>query len=143
MSDTTMPGIPMPYIKANQIGIVALIVLATIFKMPFILILLWLIQITGVIFGSNLFIQLAKPFVNLQGKETQAIELQRFNVTLGILFLTISLISFANNLIFMGYLFAWILGIVALIAICGYCLGCTIYYQYKHLKAMRSVNKNK
>jgi hypothetical protein len=143
MSDAAMPSIPMPYIKANQIGIVAFIILATVFKMPYILILLWLIQISGAIFGSNLFVQLTKPFVNVQGKETQARELQRFNVTLGILFLTISLICFANNFIFMGYLFAWLLGIVAFIAICGYCLGCTLYYQYKHFKAMRSVNKNK
>jgi hypothetical protein len=138
-----MPSIPMPYIKANQIGIVAFIILATAFKLPVILILLWLIQISGAIFGSNLFVQLAKPFIKIQGKETQARELQRFNVTLGILFLTISLICFANNFIFVGYLFAWILGIVALVAICGYCLGCTIYYQYKHFKALRRINKNK
>jgi hypothetical protein len=143
MSTNTLPDIPMPFVKANQIGIVAFILLATIFKMPFILILLWVIQITGAIFGSNLFIQLAKLFVKVEGKETQARELQRFNLTLGILFLTLSILCFANNWIFAGYLFSWVLGVVALAAISGYCLGCTIYYQFKRIKSMRSISKNK
>jgi hypothetical protein len=143
MAEVTVPEIPISYVKANQIGIVAFILLATIFMMPFFLILLWVIQISGAIFGTNLFIQLAKTFVKVEGKETQARELQRFNVTLGILFLTISLICFANHWVFAGYLFAWMLGIVALIALSGYCLGCTIYYQFKKFKALRKTNRNK
>jgi hypothetical protein len=143
LSSNTLPDIPMAYVKANQFGIVVFILLATLIKMPFILVLLWVIQITGAIFGSNLFIQLAKSFVKVEGKETQARELQRFNITLGILFLTISILSFANGWIFAGYLFSWILGVVALIALSGYCLGCTIYYQFKRIKSMRSITKNK
>jgi hypothetical protein len=143
MSTNTLPDVPLPFVKANQIGIVVFILLATILKMPFILVLLWVIQITGAIFGSNLFMQLAKLLVKVEGKETQARELQRFNLTLGILFLTLSILCFANHWIFAGYLISWILGIVALAAISGYCLGCTIYYQFKRIKSMRSISKNK
>jgi hypothetical protein len=143
MSKVTIPEIPMSYVKANQIGIVTFVLLATLFKMPFFLILLWVIQISGAIFGSNLFMQLARAFVKVKSNEMQAGELLRFNVTLGILFLTISLLCFANHWVFAGYLFAWMLGIVALIALSGYCLGCTIYYQFKKFKALRKINQNK
>jgi hypothetical protein len=138
-----VPDVPMPYVKANQIGIVLMVVLATLLKAPLLLVLLWVIQITGSIFGANLFTQFAKPFVKVEGTKTQARELQRFNITLGILFLTISLLCFANHFVLAGYIFAWILGIVATIALCGYCIGCTIYYQFKQFKAMRKINKNK
>jgi hypothetical protein len=138
LSENIRSEIPMPYVKANQIGIVAFVILSTLFQLPLLfLVLLWVIQITGAIFGSNLFIQLAKVFVKTEGKETQKWELQRFNVTLGILFLTVSLLCFGNHWNFAGYIFSWILGIVALIALSGYCIGCTIYYQFKQFKAMR------
>ncbi|QGR00176.1 DUF4395 domain-containing protein [Paenibacillus psychroresistens] len=139
-----MPDVPMPYVKANQMGIVAFVLLSTFFQLPFLfLVLLWVIQISGAIFGSNLFIQLAKGFVKVEGKETQAAELQRFNLTLGILFLTVSLLCFANHWNMAGYIFSWILGIVALIALSGYCLGCMIYYQFKQIKNRSTITKNK
>jgi hypothetical protein len=144
MSKDILPEIPMPYVKSNQIGIVVFILLSTLLQLPSLfLVLLWVIQISGAIFGSNLFIQLAKPFVKIEGKETQARELQRFNMALGILFLTISLLCFSNGWNIAGYIISWVLGIVALIAISGYCLGCTIYYQFKRIKAMRTISKNK
>jgi hypothetical protein len=144
LSTNTFPEVPMPYVRAKQIGIVVFILLSTFFQMPFLyLFLLWVIQISGSIFGTNIFIQLAKSFVKVGGKETQARELQRFNMTLGILFLTISLLCFANHWVFAGYLVSWILGIVAIAALSGYCLGCTIYYQFKRIKSMNQMNKNK
>jgi hypothetical protein len=144
MSVNKLSDIPMPYVKANQIGIVVFILLSTLFQLPFLfLVLLWVIQISGSIFGSNLFIQLAKPFVKVEGKETQAGELQRFNLTIGILFLTVSLLCFANQWNIAGYIISWIFGIVALIALSGYCLGCTIYYQFKLFKSKSKNGKNK
>lgn len=144
MFTKNLPDVPMPYVKANQIGIVLFILLSTLFQLPSLfLVLLWVIQISGSIFGSNLFIQLAKAFVKAEGKETQAGELQRFNMTLGILFITVSLLCFANHWNMAGYIISWIFGVVALIALSGYCLGCTIYYQFKRIKSMRKISKNK
>lgn len=142
MSPINRPDVPMAYVKANQIGIVVFVLLSTLTQMPALfLVLLWVIQITGSIFGSNLFIQLAKAFVRVEGKETQAAELQRFNNTLGILLLTISLLCFVNQWNPAGYIISWILGLVALLALSGYCLGCTVYYQFKRLKGMNSISK--
>jgi hypothetical protein len=144
ISIKNLPDVPMPYVRANQVGIVVFILLSTILQSPnLFLVLLWVIQISGSIFGSNLFIQLGKMFVKVEGKETQAGELQRFNMTLGILFLTVSLLCFANSWNMAGYIISWIFGIVALIALCGYCLGCNLYYQFKRIKSMRQISKNK
>lgn len=142
MSTKNLPDVPLPYVKANQIGIVVFIFLSTLYQLPILfLVLLWVIQISGSIFGSNLFMQLARSFVKVEGKGTQAGELQRFNMTLGILFLTVSLLCFANHWNMAGYIISWLFGIVALLALSGYCLGCTIYYQFKRFKSMRQISK--
>lgn len=126
-----MKEIPMPYIKANQVGIVLFVIVATLFKLPILLALLWVIQVVGLVFGFNVFVRIAKPFLNVKGSETQAQELQRFNNVLAIIFLTLALVTFGFNLTIAGYIFSFMLFVAATAAICGYCIGCTVYYQYK------------
>ncbi|QGQ98013.1 DUF4395 domain-containing protein [Paenibacillus psychroresistens] len=126
-----MREIPMTYIKSNQVGIVLFVLLATFLKLPQLLVLLWLIQVVGLVFGYNLFVRLAKPFLNVKGSETQAAELQRFNNVLAILFITLAVLAFTLKLTMVGYVFSFMLFLAALAAICGYCIGCTVYYQYK------------
>lgn len=130
-----MKEIPMPYVKANQAGIVLFVLLTLILQQFSVLLILFLIQIVGFIFGSkaNLFIVLAKPFLKVEGKGKQAIELAKFNNGIAIIFLTVALVFFLLEYLTLGYLVAGMLGLAALIAICGYCIGCTIYYQYKQL----------
>ena len=130
-----MKEIPMPYIKANQIGIVLFVLLATFLQTPLLLTLLWVIQISGLVFGFNLFVRIAKPFINVKGSETQAAELQRFNNVLAVIFITLAIIGFAAHLTVLGYVFSTLLFVAAFAAICGYCIGCTIYYQYKQFIA--------
>jgi hypothetical protein len=57
-----MKEIPMPYIKANQVGIVLFVIAATLLKLPILLALLWVIQVVGLAFGFNVFVRIAKPF---------------------------------------------------------------------------------
>lgn len=127
--------IPMPYIKANQTGIV-LFVIASFLLTPWLLAALWLIQITGLLSGGrlNLFIRAAKPYLKIQGKETQAVELARFNNTLAVMFLTLSVLSHALGWTIASYVFAAMLLAAASAALLGYCIGCTIYYQFKQLR---------
>jgi hypothetical protein len=126
-----MKEIPMPYIKANQVGIVLFVLLATLLKLPTLLVVLWVIQVVGLVFGFNLFVRIAKPFLNVKGSETQAVELQRFNNVLAVIFLTLAILGFGTQLTVAGYIFSAMLFAAAFVAICGYCIGCTIYYQYK------------
>ncbi len=139
-----MKEIPMPYIKTNQAGIVLFSLLAIIFQLPILLVILWVIQALGLFLGSkaNLFIQLAKPLLKrkIAGAETQANELTRFNNSLGMIFLTLSLICYGLGWTMATYVFAGMLALAALMAICGFCIGCTVYFQYKQFKARRKFN---
>lgn len=134
-----MKEIPEPYVKANQIGIVLFVILTAVFDQPYLLLALLVIQAVGLLTGKNLFVLLAKPFLKVKGAPTQAQELQRFNNTLAVIFLTLSLLSFLIQLPFLGYIFAAMLFLAAFAAICGYCIGCTIYFQYKQFKARRKL----
>ena len=134
-----MKEIPEPYVKANQIGIVLFVILTAVFDQPYLLLALLVIQVVGLLTGKNLFVLLAKPFLKVKGAPTQAQELQRFNNTLAVIFLTLSLLSFLIQLPFLGYIFAAMLFLAAFAAICGYCIGCTVYFQYKQFKARRKL----
>jgi uncharacterized membrane protein YagU involved in acid resistance len=138
--DDSMKEIPMAYVKANQTGIVLFILLSFIFRQPYILAALWIIQALGLVFGlkANLFVAAARPLLDVQGKETQAAELTRFNNRLGMIFLTLSLISFLFGFSILGYIFAAMFFLAAFVALCGYCIGCTMYFQYKMFKARRT-----
>lgn len=130
--------IPIPYIKANQIGIV-LFVLASFAFSEWILLALWLIQVVGLASGGryNLFVRLAKPFLRTEGRDTQAAVLTRFNNALAVLFLTLAAISFNLDWTVAGYAFASMLLAAATAALLGYCIGCTVYFQYKQLRARK------
>lgn len=130
-----MKEIPVSYVRANQVGIILFILAAVSLKQPLILLALWLIQFAGLILGprANLFIIVIKPFLNIDQEETQSGELQRFNNILGLFFLTASLVSFGLGFKVAGYGFAGAFALAAFIAFLGFCVGCTIYYQFKRL----------
>ncbi|MHB8171803.1 MAG: DUF4395 family protein [Thermincolia bacterium] len=103
-----MKEIPVPYIKANQIGIVSVVVLAIITQQLVLIAGLLIVQVAGLLLGlkGNLFIQLAKPFLikDISQASTQSQELSRFNNVLAVIFLTLSLLFFALGLKVIGYI---------------------------------------
>lgn len=133
-----MQEIPIPFLRANQTGIVALVIIAVIARQPLFIDVLWFIQVLGLLFGikANLFIQITRPFLKkgISQAKTESRELSRFNNFLAVIFLTISLLFFASGWILAGYLVAGLLAVVAFIAICGYCVGCFLYFQLNLLR---------
>ncbi|WP_405080680.1 DUF4395 family protein [Paenibacillus chitinolyticus] len=131
----------MSYIKANQAGIVLFVALTFAARQPWLLGLLLAVQLAGLLLRWNLFVQAAKPFLRTDG-ETQAAELQRFNNVLAVLFLLLSVLSFAVGWTAAGYVFAGMLLAAAGTALLGYCIGCTVYFQYKQFLARRRLNRS-
>lgn len=125
----------MAYVKANQAGIVLFVLLFALLQNPWVLAVLWAVQLVGLLSGGrwNAFVWLAKPFLRTEGRETQALELQRFNNSLAVLFLTLSLLFFSLGWDLAGYLFVAMMFLAASAALLGYCIGCTVYFQYKQL----------
>lgn len=134
-----MKEIPESYVKANQTGIVLFVALTWLVQQPWLLAALWLIQLTGLLTGGrwNLFVRAARPFLTGRKGPTQAAELTRFNNALAVLFLTLSLLAFAAGWSAAGYVVSALLLLAAGAALLGYCVGCTIYFQYKQLTRSR------
>ncbi len=130
--------IPVPYVRANQIGIIILVTAALVFGQPILVAALLFVQLITLWLGlqANVFVRLAKPFLasRIDSSPTESAELQRFNNGLAAVFLSLSVVCFALGWALAGYLFAAMLGLAALGAVLGYCLGCTIYYQIKKLR---------
>jgi hypothetical protein len=131
-----MQEIPVPYVRANQAGMVLFVLLAIVLQQPWLITVLWIIQVLGLAFGlkANVFIQLAKPFLasRIAGAQTEARELLRFNQSIAVVLLTVSVIFlWINAHSVIGYVAAGMVGVAALVAICGFCVGCFLYYQLK------------
>lgn len=131
-----MREIPIPYVRANQAGIVLLVVLAIVLQQPVLIAALWAIQVIGLWRGvrANLIVRLATPLLasRIAGAQTESAELQRFNNSIAVILLTVSLLCFwVLQAPLAGYTAAGMVAVAALIAICGYCVGCFLYYQFK------------
>ncbi|MDQ0722716.1 hypothetical protein QF049_003977 [Paenibacillus sp. W4I10] len=136
-----MRKVPMRYVKANQVGIVLFVLLSFVFNPIVVLGALWSIQVVGLASSGklNLFVQIGKAVLTGKGTETQAVELQRFNNILAVLFLSLALISFSLGWVGAGYVFSVMLLAAASAALLGYCVGCTVYFWYKQLRAGRKI----
>lgn len=138
-----MKEIPLPLIKANQAGIVLFVVIALASQQPWWIYALFLIQLAGLAFGprASLFILLARSALTderLKRSETQAAELARFNQTIAVLLLGLSTVFHLAGWSWPGHIASGMVGLAALAALAGYCIGCTIYYQYKKWRALRA-----
>ncbi|GAB6930874.1 hypothetical protein JCM10914A_48570 [Paenibacillus sp. JCM 10914] len=137
-----MKEIPLPLIKANQIGIVLFVLLSFIFQQPLFIYLLFLIQFIPLLVGTkaNVFVLLAKPLIGkarLAKSDGQAAELARFNQSIAVILLGISSIAYLLGWHVWAYAASAMVAAAAIAAVLGYCVGCTIYYQYKRWKLLR------
>jgi hypothetical protein len=133
-----MKEIPVPLVRANQAGIVLFVAAAILLDTPALIAALWAIQLLGLWRGirANLFIQVAAPFLKnrIAGAQTESRELQRFNNSIAVGLLTLSLIGFwLDRDGVTGYVLAGIVALAALVAILGFCVGCFLYYHLKRL----------
>lgn len=138
-----MKEIPIPYVRTNQAAMVLFITASVLLQQPILILLLWVIQVVGLVSGGkgNLFIMVVKPL--LQGHvgkfDTEAFELQRFNNSIAVILLTFSnLFLFVMPWSTAGYVFAGMVAIAALMALFGFCIGCFLYFQFKQFKHRRS-----
>ncbi|GLI05601.1 hypothetical protein YDYSG_16310 [Paenibacillus tyrfis] len=134
-----MKEIPIPYVRANQAGIVLLVALAVALRQPALIAALWAVQVLGLWQGirANLIVQLAAPLLRsrVTGARTESRELLRFNSAVTVLLLSLSLLAFwVNPGGWLGYVLAGIVALAALAALGGFCFGCFLYYRFKRLR---------
>ncbi|MFI2856543.1 DUF4395 domain-containing protein [Paenibacillus sp. JSM ZJ436] len=136
-----MKEIPVPYVRSNQAGIVLMVSIFLVTQSATVIAALLAIQAAGLIFGvrGNLFIRLTRTFLSgrVRRSGTEAAELQRFNNTIAVSLLGLSLLSLLLGWTWAGNVLAGMTGAAALAALLGYCIGCTVYFQYKQFRARR------
>jgi hypothetical protein len=136
-----MKQIPLPLIRLNQSTIVLLVATGIFLQQPLLIYITLVIQLLGLLTEgkANPVIALGKLLLGsrLKNAEKQAAELNRFNNSIAVILLGIATLLLNLEINLIGYIAAGFVAVAAFVAICGYCIGCTMYYQYKRILATR------
>ncbi|KAA0546343.1 DUF4395 domain-containing protein [Bacillus sp. BGMRC 2118] len=132
-------GIPKPLVQVNQLFIV-ITTLAGLLVTPYILIFPLVVGIITLTTKQNPVIRMTRgllkksPDSYIQEDKDQ----QLFNQWIATICLAIALVSFFLSAPMVGYVFGGMVIIAAGLALCGYCIGCTIRYRYMMWKYKQS-----
>lgn len=128
-----MKTIPKPLVLANQWTIVMSVVLSLITQTAWILLIPLISCLLGLLAGFNPVLAIVKQFLTKPANqyEQEDYEQLQFNQWLAVGFLVIACISFLMNWIVLFNIATIMVGIAALVAILGFCIGCFIRFQYQ------------
>ncbi|PFN99663.1 hypothetical protein COJ85_19300 [Bacillus sp. AFS076308] len=135
-------SIPRPLVKTNQWVIVLSVVLTWVSGIEWLLLIPLLSGLSGLLFGFNPIMQLAKQFLKKDPKAyiPEDWEQQQFNQKIAVSCLAIGFISFWAGWNTLGYIFTILVAVAAFVAILGFCIGCFIHYQWRQYKYRRSIH---
>jgi len=135
-------SIPRPLVKTNQWVIVLSVVLTWVSGIEWLLLIPLLSGLSGLLFGFNPIMQLAKQFLKKDPKAyiPEDWEQQQFNQKIAVSCLAIGFISFWVGWNTLGYIFTILVAVAAFVAILGFCIGCFIHYQWNQYKYRRSIH---
>jgi hypothetical protein len=133
-------SIPRPLVKANQCTIVLSVVLTWILGQEWILLVPLLAGLSGLLFGFNPVMQLAKLFLRKDPKEyiPEDWEQQQFNQKIAVTCLAVGFVGFLLGWNTVGYVFTIMVAVAATVAILGFCIGCFIHYQWRQYQFRRA-----
>ncbi|MEH7414996.1 DUF4395 domain-containing protein [Neobacillus drentensis] len=134
-------SIPRPLVKTNQWVIVLSVVFTWVSGIEWLLLIPLLSGLSGLLFGFNPIMQLAKLFLRKEPKAyiPEDWEQQQFNQKIAVSCLAIGFISFLAGWHTLGYIFTILVAVAAFVAILGFCIGCFIHYQWRQYKYRRSI----
>ncbi|MFJ7972155.1 DUF4395 domain-containing protein [Psychrobacillus sp. NPDC096389] len=128
-----MRTIPKPLVLANQWTIVLSVIIALFTQSAWILLVPLMANLSSLLTGFHPILVIIKQFlpkpahVYLQEDYAQL----RFNQWLAVGFLFIATISFLFNWSILFNVATIMVGLAALIAIFGFCIGCFVRFQYQ------------
>jgi len=125
-------GIPKPLVKLNQTFVILSVVLSLIIH-KYLLLVPFVIGVYTLVTKSNPIIMLGKPFLKKNMKEytLEDKDQQLFNQWIATICIGLSFIGFIIGFQILGYIFSIMVILAATVALCGFCIGCFIHYQYK------------
>jgi hypothetical protein len=134
-------SIPRPLVRTNQWVIVLSVVLTWVSGLEWLLLIPLLSGLSGLLFGFNPVMQLAKQFLRKEPKAyiPEDWEQQQFNQKIAVTCLAIGFISFLLGWNTLGFIFTILVAVAAFVAILGFCVGCFIHYQWRQYQYRRSI----
>jgi hypothetical protein len=123
-------------IKTNQVGIVALVVLAFLFNLP------WLVAVVAISLAAGLVAPEFGPFRLLYARALRPAGILRSDIVredpaphrfaqgVGVTFLSLAVVLLVVGAATVGWALAWLVVVLAAVnLVFGFCAGCFIHYQ--------------
>lgn len=130
----TPETIPMQIVSFNRIILLGGILLAIMFRQPLVTTLLFLLVVPSVLFGrkaSLIFRAGSKLFPGRNPDEAgESPELMRFNNAIAAILLGAAQLCFLAGAPLAGWILCGMVATAAAVALCGFCLGCFLYFQF-------------
>ncbi|WP_246046588.1 DUF4395 domain-containing protein [Chlorobaculum thiosulfatiphilum] len=127
-------GIPMPIVTLNRSVLLTGIALGYIFQQPLVTTALFLIVLPAVLWGqkaSLIYFAGSRLFRELnRNAETESPLLMRFNNAIAVIMLGAAQLAFLFGATQAGWIISGMVALAALIALCGFCFGCYLYFQF-------------
>ena len=135
-----MKTIPKPLVLANQWTIVLTVIIALLTQTAWILLIPLITNLSSLLTGFHPILTLVKRFlVKPANQYIQEDYAQlRFNQWLAVGFLFVASVSFLLNWPILFNIATMMVGIAALIAILGFCIGCFVRFQYQQWSFRRN-----
>jgi len=135
-------ALPAPIVALNRATIVAGMLIALAVRAPAITTLLFAIVASAAIFGRRGSLIYAAGTRILRGANAAAVangrtedaSLTRFNNALAATLLGVAQLAFLAHAALAGWILASLTAVAAAVALAGYCIGCTLFYQFKAVR---------
>jgi hypothetical protein len=127
-------GIPMPIVTLNRSMLLTGITLGYLFQQPLVTTVLFLVVLPAVLWGqkaSLIYLAGSRLFAKLnRNAETESPLLMRFNNSIAVIMLGAAQLAFLFDAPLTGWIISGMVAFAALVALCGFCFGCYLYFQF-------------
>lgn len=127
-------GIPMPIVTLNRSMLLTGITLGYLFQQPLVTTVLFLVVLPAVLWGqkaSLIYLAGSRLFAKLnRNAETESPLLMRFNNSIAVIMLGAAQLAFLFGATQTGWIISGMVALAALVALCGFCFGCYLYFQF-------------
>ena len=127
-------GIPMPIVSLNRSVLLSGIVLGLILQQPLFTTALFLIVLPAVLWGqkASLIFMIGSRLFKKQNltATTESPILMRFNNSIAVIMLGTAQVAFLFDATLTGWIISGMVAVAAFVALCGFCFGCFLYFQF-------------
>jgi hypothetical protein len=128
--------IPRPLVRTNQWVIVLSVIASWATGLGWLLLVPLISGLGGLLFNFNPVMKFARLFLKKDPKQyiPEDRDQQKFNQLIATICLILGFIGFLFSWNVIFYIFTVMVALAAFVAICGFCVGCFILFQWKQYR---------